>query len=443
MVGSRAPSTGMAPAPMLKRLVDVKDGETGSVLLSFVYFFSLMCGYAILKPLRDQMATAKGVRDVPWLFTATFGVMLVAVPAFSALMARWPRQRVLPLVYRFFLLNLLGFFAVLKLGVDRDQVARAFFIWVSVFNLFVVSVFWSFMADLFDGEQGRRLFGFIAAGGTAGMLVGPFLVKLLAESLGATHLMLLTAALLEASAQCVRVLSHRAAGRRAQPATAEAPVGGGVFAGVRLLFASPLLRGLGLQMLLYAATSTFLYNQQVHIVDRVAAGANARTAAFADIDFWVQVLTLVLQSVVTGRLIPRLGLGAALAVAPLLTVFGFAALAWVPAMGVLIAFKSLRNASHYAFERPGREILFTGVDRETKYKSKGFIDTVVYRGSDSLSAWLYTGLDRLGLSLMGLSLTALPVAGAWLAVSLWLARHQRSSERARALGGAPAPDAAR
>lgn len=428
---------------MLKKFVNVKDEEVGSVLLSFVYFFTLMCGYAILKPLRDEMATAGGVKNVPWLFTATFVVMLVAVPAFSALVSRWPRQRVIPLVYRFFLLNLLAFFGVLKLGVARDEVARAFFVWVSVYNLFVVSVFWSFMADLFASEQGRRLFGFIAAGGTAGMLVGPFLVKLLAEPLGATNLMLLTAVLLEGSARCVRLLSSRATLVQPRAAATEAPVGGGVFAGVRLLFSSPLLLGLALQMLLYAATSTFLYNQQAHIVDKVASGANARAAAFADIDFWVQVLALVLQAVVTGRLIPRFGLGVALAVAPLLTALGFAGLAVVPSLAVLIGFKSLRNASHYAFERPGREILFTSVDRETKYKSKGFIDTVVYRGSDTVSAWMYTGLDSFGLGTAGLALAAVPFAGLWLAVSLWLARLQRVSAPVPVPALAPAADVAR
>lgn len=433
----------MAPAPMLKRFVNVKDEEVGSVLLSFVYFFTLMCGYAILKPLRDEMATAGGVKNVSWLFTATFVVMLVAVPAFSALVSRWPRQRVIPLVYRFFLLNLVAFFGVLKLGVARDEVARAFFVWVSVYNLFVVSIFWSFMADLFASEQGRRLFGFIAAGGTAGMLVGPFLVKLLAEPLGATNLMLLTAVLLEGSAQCVRSLSSRASRVPSRAAATEAPVGGGVFAGLRLLFSSPLLLGLALQMLLYATTSTFLYNQQAHIVDKVASGTNARAAAFADIDFWVQVLTLVLQAVVTGRLIRRFGLGVALAMAPLLTALGFAGLAVVPSLGVLIGFKSLRNASHYAFERPGREILFTSVDRETKYKSKGFIDTVVYRGSDSVSAWLYTGLDSFGLGTAGLALAAVPFAGLWLAVSLWLARLQRAAAPAAAPALAPVADAAR
>jgi AAA family ATP:ADP antiporter len=422
---------------MLKRFVDVRDEEVGAVLLSFAYFFTLMCGYAILKPLRDEMATAGGVKNVSWLFTATFGVMLVAVPAFSALVARWPRQQVIPLVYRFFLLNLLGFFVLLKLGEGREHVARAFFVWVSVYNLFVVSIFWSFMADLFASEQGRRLFGFIAAGGTVGMLVGPFLVQHLAEPLGATNLMLLTAVLLEASAWCVRLLSRQAVVVQPRAAVAEAPVGGDVFAGFRLLFSSPLLLGLGLQMLLYAATSTFLYNQQAHIVDAVATGTNARTAAFAHIEFWVQALTLVLQLMVTGRLMARFGLGVVLAVAPLLTAAGFLGLAAMPTLLMLIGFKSLRGATHYAFERPGREVLFTGVEREAKYKSKGFIDTVVYRGSDSVSAWLYTGLDRLGLGTSALALAAVPVAGLWLAVSLWLSRLARQ-QPSSAPAGSPA-----
>ncbi len=367
--------------------------------------------------------------------------------AFSAMVARWPRQQVIPLVYRFFLLNLLGFFLVLKLGgVERVWVGRAFFVWVSVYNLFVVSIFWSFMADLFASEQGRRLFGFIAAGGTVGMLVGPLLVSLLARPLGATSLMLFTVVLLEVSAQCVRLLSRRALAVQPRAAIAETPVGGGIFDGFRLLFSSPLLLGLGLQIFLYAATSTFLYNQQAHIVASVASGADARTAAFANIDFWVQALTLVLQTVVTGRLMARFGLGVVLAVAPLLTVLGFLWLAAVPAMLVLITFKSLRGATHYAFERPAREVLFTSVDRETKYKSKSFIDTVVYRGSDSVSASLYSGLDKLGLGSSALALVAVPVAALWLAVSLWLsrlARHQHPSTPTGTPALASTADAAR
>ncbi|HEX8824846.1 MAG TPA: MFS transporter [Archangium sp.] len=410
---------------MLKRFVNVKDEEVGSVLLSFAYFFTLMCGYAILKPLRDAMAIEGGVKKVPWLITAGFVVMLLVVPLFSALVSRWPRRRVIPLVYRFFLLNLLAFFALLTWGVEPESVARAFFVWVGVYNLFVVSIFWSFMADLFESEQGRRLFGFIAAGGTAGMLVGPLLATTLVGTLGPINLMLLSMVLLETSAQCVRLLSRRAVGGPPRVLAAEAPVGGGIFAGLKLLATSPFLLVLGLHTVLYTLTSTFLYFQQLRLVEATANGTAELTAMSARIELWVQIFTLVLQTVVTGRLMPRLGLAAALAIVPVFTVLGFLGLAVLPTLGVLIGFKALRGASHYAFERPGREVLFTSVDREAKYKSKNFIDTVVYRASDTLSAWLNTGLAGLGLGLVGLSLAAVPVAGLWLGVSLWLARYQQ------------------
>ncbi|MFY2556114.1 NTP/NDP exchange transporter [Corallococcus terminator] len=414
---------------MLKRFVDVRDEEVRAVLGSFVYFFTLMCGYAILRPIRNEMGTAGSVKGLPWLFTATFIVMLLAVPAFSALVARWPRRVVLPRVYRFFLVSLLAFFVLLKFEVAKEPVARVFYIWLSVYNLFVVSIFWSFMTDVFAGEQGKRLFGFIAAGGTTGMLVGPFLVGRLAEPVGPVNLILLSAVLLEVSAQCVRWLSRWARDVQHQPASAEGPVGGGVLAGLRLLVASPILLALGLQVLLYAATSTFLYFQEVKMVAEVGKDAASRTALFGDIDFYVQLLTLALQTLVTGRVISKLGLGAALAVAPVLTGLGFLGLAAVPVLGVLVAFKALRGASHYALERPSREILFTTVDREARYKSKSFIDTVVYRGSDTVSAWLQGGLTALGLGMTGLSLAAVPLAGLWLGVSLYLGREQRRLSR--------------
>jgi AAA family ATP:ADP antiporter len=199
-----------------------------------------------------------------------------------------------------------------------------------------------------------------------------------------------------------------------------------MLAGLRLLVTSPFLLALGMQVLLYAATSTFLYYQEVQLVASLAKDAASRTAAFADIDFWVQVLTLAIQTLVTGRVISRLGLGVAMAVAPVLTLVGFGVLAFAPVLAVLIAVKSLRGASHYALERPSREILFTTVDREARYKSKSFIDTVVYRGSDTLSAWLQGGLTALGLGMTGLSLAAVPVAALWLAVALYLARQQRT-----------------
>ncbi len=421
---------------MLKRFVDVREKEVGAVLWAFAYFFTLMCGYSILKPLRDEMGTAGGVKAIKWLFTATFLVMLAAVPVYSAVVARWPRRIVVPRIYRFFLATLLGFFVLMKLEVGQPYLARAFYVWVSVYNLFVVSVFWSFLADVFASEQGKRLFGFIAGGGTVGMLVGPFLAKTLAEPLGPVNLMLLTAVLLEGSAQCVRRLSGWAHDVQHQPPAAEGPVGGGMFAGLKLLLTSPFLLAMAAQMLLYALTSTFLYVQQARIVESVATGAAARTAAFASIDLYVQLLTLFLQLAVTGRLMSRLGVGAALVAAPLVTAVGFVGLAFLPVMGMLIGFKALRGAVHYALERPSREVLFTAVGREERYKAKSFIDTVVYRGSDTVSAWLQTGLKRLGMDAMSLSLAAASLGGLWLAVSLYLARHHRATQAEQAVPAA-------
>ncbi|WP_224363511.1 NTP/NDP exchange transporter [Hyalangium versicolor] len=415
---------------MLKRFVDVREEELKAVLWSFLYFFTLMCGYFILKPVRDEMGTAGGVKDLKKLWTATFVVMMVAVPLYSALVARWPRKRVIPFVYRFFLLNLLGFFVVLKLGLASGMVARAFYVWLSVYNLFVVSVFWSFMADLFVSEQGRRLFGFISAGGTAGILVGLLLVRELAHPLGPVNLILITAALLEVSAQCVQRLSYWARDVQSPPSVG-APVGGGVLSGLKLLATSPFLLALGLQTVFYAVTSSFLYILQAKLVDTVASGAAARTTAFANIELWVQVLTLLIQAFVTGRVISRLGLAAAMAVAPVLTGLGFVSLALVPAIALFVAVRSLRGAAHYALERPSREVLFTTVTREEKYKAKSFIDTVVYRGADVVGGWMEGGVSALGLGASGVLLAAVPMAGLWLTISMYLSRHSRVR------GGAP------
>ncbi|MFL5346177.1 MAG: NTP/NDP exchange transporter [Hyalangium sp.] len=414
---------------MLKRFVDVREEERGAVLWSFLYFFTLMCGYFILKPVRDEMGTAGGVKDLKKLWTATFVVMMVAVPVYSALVARWPRKRVIPFVYRFFLLNLLGFFALLKLGLGSELVARSFYVWLSVYNLFVVSVFWSFMADLFVSEQGRRLFGFISAGGTAGILMGLLFVRQLAEPLGPVNLILISAALLEVSAQCVKRLSRWAYDMQSPPSVG-APVGGGVLSGLKLLATSPFLLALGLQTVFYTVTSSFLYILQVKLVDTVASGAAARTTAFANIELWVQLATLIIQAFVTGRLISKLGLAVAMAVAPVLTALGFLGLSVMPAILLFVGVRALRGAAHYGLERPSREILFTTVSREEKYKAKSFIDTVVYRGGDVVGGWMEGGLSALGLGVGGVLLTAMPLAGLWLAISLYLSRHARVRNRA-------------
>ncbi len=406
------------------------------MLWAFAYFFCLMCGYAILKPLRDAMVIAGAAKLISTsvLFSVTFAAMLVAVPLYSALVSRFPRHRVIPYVYGFFLLNLLGFYALLEAEVAPRAVARSFFVWASVYNLFVVSVFWSFMADLFVSEQGKRLFGFIAAGGTVGALVGPLLTAQLVKPLGPTNLLLVSAALLALAILCVRRLIHWAheASERKPPLAQrnEEPVGGGMLSGLKLLVRSPFLLMLGLQMLLYTGTSTFLYIQQLQLVAAHRSTAAGQVAAFANIEFWVQALTLVLQMLVTGRLLHRLGLVVGLVLAPAVTLLGFLGLAMWPTLTVLTLVQSLRRSVHYAIDKPSREVLFTAVDREERYKSTSFIDTAVYRGGDLASVWLQTGLGARGVGLSGLALLGAPLAALWAGVGVWLARHQERAARA-------------
>jgi AAA family ATP:ADP antiporter len=414
----------------LDALMDVRREERGALALGFTAFFTLTCGYAVLKPLRDALGLAGGVRSLPWLFWATFAAALVAVPAYSALVARWPRRRVIPAVYHFFALHLLGFFLLLKAGVAEAWVARAFYVWVSVFNLLVVSVFWSLLTDVLDSGQGKRLFALVAAGGTVGNLVGSGLTALLAAEVGPAHLLLLTALLLEASVLCVRALTRWAHARGPARPSAPAPggpVGGSAWAGLRLVLTRPHLLTLGVHTLLYSTTSTFLYFLQLRLVEGAAQTAGARTELFARVELATQALTLLLQTAVAGRVLSRFGLPVGLGFVPALTLLGFVALALlpglgVPALGLLLVVTVLRRATHYALEKPAREVLFTRVDREERYKSKSAIDTLVYRLGDSASASLNGLLGALQLPVAATAGVAAPFALAWLGVALLLGR---------------------
>jgi AAA family ATP:ADP antiporter len=392
-------------------LVDAKREELAALAVSFLYFFTLLGGYFILRPLRDEMGIAGGTSKLPWLFTATFVTMLICVPIYSAVVGRWPRRRAIPIVYRFFLLNLVVFFVLLRLGVSRAWVARVFFVWTSVFNLFVVSVFWSFMADLWSGEQGRRLFGFIAAGGSLGGIVGPWITAALVARVGPTLLMLLSCAFLEASTQCVIWLARRAPAREEQ-----APVGGGVLDGIAHVLRSPYLLAICAQVLGFTMTTTLLYTMQAKIVEATIAAPTGRAELFAQIDTVTNALIVVLQLLISGRLMAWVGLAPSLLVVPIITALGCAGLWWMPALWLLVVVQAVRRAAHHALERPAREVLYTALPRADKYKSKSFIDTVVYRGGDAASAWLG-----------GATLAALPIAGAWLVASLWVARAYKES----------------
>ncbi|HEX5635314.1 MAG TPA: MFS transporter, partial [Gemmatimonadales bacterium] len=367
-----ARAAGGETGALLRRLVQVEPPEVPALLWSFAYFFSLLCGYYVVRPMRDAMGIAGGVEQLHWLFTGTFVAMLAAVPLFGFVTSRFPRRRFLPWVYWFFIANLLGFHALLRAEGGQVAAARAFFIWTSVFNLFVVSVFWSFMADLFTSAQAKRLFGFIAAGGTLGALAGPALAAALARPLGPSSLLLLSAGFMGVAVLCIhRLVAWK--DRQADQATEEAragearPLGGGILAAVPLVLRSPYLLGIALFMLLYTTTSTVLYFQQAQIVRESVQGDAERTALFAAVDLAVNALTIGIQVLLTGRLLRALGVAVTLALVPALLGPGFLALALAPVLGVVVLVQVLRRAGDYALTRPARELLYVVLGREEKY----------------------------------------------------------------------------
>ncbi len=416
----------------LARVVAVQPQEVRALLWSFAYFFCLLAGYYVLRPLRDEMGIAGGVRNLQWLFTATFFVMLAAIPVYGTLVARLARRRFIPLVYHFFVVNIALFWLLLTFDVEKVIVARVFFVWISVFNLFAVSVFWSFMSDLFAAEQGKRLFGFIAAGGSAGALVGPAVTVGLAQLIGPVNLLILAAFLLEAAVLCAARLEAAAPrggeSGAASPRSGAAGLGGNPFAGIAEVLRSPYLAGIALWVTALSLAGTFLYFQQADIVAAASDDPAVRTRIFATIDLAIGVLTLIVQFLATGRLITRFGAGPAAAFLPFVFAVGFIVLSATPALWVVIAFQATQRAANFSLSNPAREVLFTVLSREEKYKAKNVIDIVVFRGADAMSGWLFSALRSLGLELGSLSLATVPVAAGWLLLSLALGRaHERKA----------------
>ena len=446
----------------LRRAVDVREGETAALVWSAAYFFFVLSAYYVLRPIRDEMGVAGGVERLAWLFTGTLVGMLLLHPLYARLVARLPRRRFVPLTYRFFILNLVVFFLLFH-AADAAQgiwIGRVFYIWTSVFNLFVVSVFWSFMTDIYRPSQSRRLFGMVAVGGTVGAILGSTITTVLVGLLGQVNLLLVSALLLETAGRASGVLERHEpplvqaafeeeaaeagagrhdAGEAGRGAAGSRPevIGGGVLEGIRRVLASPYLLGIAALMLLFTVASTFLYFQQAAIVaeafgdDRVG-----RTRLFAGVDLAVNVLTLVTQVLLTGRILRWVGVGAALAFLPLLSAVGFGVLGSAPALAVVVAFQVLRRAGNFAIQRPAREVLYTVLPRTDKYKAKNFNDTFVYRTGDQVGAWSYTFLaSTLGIGLSGLAVVMVPLSAVWLVLALWLGRRYRALQA----GPAPAP----
>ncbi|HEV2977944.1 MAG TPA: MFS transporter [Casimicrobiaceae bacterium] len=407
----------------LRQAVPGTPEERAAALWSFAYFFTLLAGYYVLRPLRDQMGIAGGIKALPWLFTATFVTLLVAQPLYGALVARLPRARFISIVYHFFAANLVLFWLLLTLGFETVIVARVFFVWVSVFGLFTIAVFWSFMADLFTSDQGKRLFGFIGAGGTAGALLGPVITIGLAVPLGPTNLLVAAIVFLELAVFCTHRLERSATARQG-PRPEERRVGGSAFAAVPELIRSPYLLGVGAWVSLLSFGATILYLMQANVVAAAVHDAGSQARLFASIDLAVGLLTLLTQVFATGQLLKRFGTGAAAGALPAVYVVGFAVLALVPSLGVVLVVQVVQRWMNFAIANPARQVFFTVVAREEKYKAKNLIDVVIYRGSDALYAWVFDSLQTLGLKLGAIALCALPAVAGWLVLSAALGRTQ-------------------
>ena len=424
---------------VVSRLTGTRPEEAGIVLLSAAYFFFILSAYYVLRPIRDAFGVAGGPENIPWLFTATLGGMLVAHPIFASIVSRWPRKRFVTVTYRFFMLNLLVYYLLLT-GLGESPAAiwvgRTFFVWISVFNLFVVSVFWSFMTDIYRERQSRRLFGLIGVGGTIGGIVGSSTTAFLAETISPPTLFWLSILLLECAVFCLKGLDRRVEVRRHRvpdpgrppldrPQPADPIIGGSALDGIKRVVASPYLLGICVFMLLFTIGSTFLYNIQAGIIARTFASLEEQTSVFARIDLAVNTLTLLTQLFLTGRLIRWLGVGLTLALLPLISIAGFLALGAAPVFAVFVVFQVLRRAGNFALAVPAREVLYTVLPRRDKYKAKNFNDTFVYRAGDQVGAWSFAGFGALGLGTAAMAWSMAPVAAVWLGVALWLGRRQK------------------
>ncbi len=419
---------------LLRRVVDVRPNEVRALVASFAFFFFLLSSYFVLRPIRDAVAAASGVTGLPWLFAGTLAVTLLCNPLFSWLVVRFPVRRVIPISYHFFTASFLTFYAVMRFVASGEGstldiwMGRALFVWTTVYALFNTSIFWCLMADAFRSEQAKRLFGFIGVGGTFGSIIGSAVTAALAPKIGAVNILLVSCALIQIAILIVIRFPRESASGDDRAARSDEIIGGTVWSGFTHITKSPYLLGICVFQLLYVFGSTVLYFAQSDLVGHLYADRTARTAILARLELITQVLTVVTQMFFTGRIIRWLGLAAALAILPVMSVIGFGALGAIVSFQVLAVFTVLRRATNFAIMNPAMETLFTVVSREDKYKAKNVIETFVYRGGDQLSAWALGGLGALGFGLAGMSWVAVPLSAFWVALGFWLGRQQQEKQ---------------
>lgn len=428
-------TTGRTPGPLarlLKRVADVEPDEVGAVVTAFLLFFCVLGGYFMVRPVRETVGTILGPERVADLFVVTWVASVAIVPIYGALCARYRRSSFLPWIYGFVALSLAGVGLLLRPAGPNVVASQFFFVFISVLNLFVVSVFWSFLLELFNPHQTKRLFGFIAAGGTAGALLGPMATDVLVGFVGYEGILFFGAAgftfAIILQRLLIRVRNRTHWGTPEAEQMEERPIGGNPFAGFTLILRSPYLAGIALFVILLASVNTFLYFEQLRVVAATFEDTAARTRVFSRLDYTVQTLTIISQLVLTGRIAKRFGIGMLLTAVPILMFTGFLLLAAYGTFAVLAAVMITRRVGEYAFVRPGREMLFSRVDTESKYKAKNTIDVPVYRGGDAISGQVDAGLSASGWSASAVAILAAGVTVVWALVGFLLGRARRDQE---------------
>ncbi len=418
----------LRPAERLAAVFGIEAPELRAVAWSFAYFFCLLSAYYTLRPMREAMAIVGGTRNIPWLFTGTFVVMLLATPVFGWVASRFPRKVFLPWVYYFFIANILLFYGGFTvLAADEASLvwlSRAFFVWLSVFNLFVVSVFWSFMADIWSKEQGRRLFGVISAGGSTGAIAGPWLTSQVVESIGTKNLLLISAVLLAVAVACVFRLREWATQRHENDDgtsfDSSLPIGGKALDGIRLVAKSPYLASIAGALLITNFLGGVVYMYMAELVDAAFSDTNEHTKVFAYMDTASNALAFVGQLLLVRYSVEKLGVGLTLAIYPLVSIIGFALLALHPVFAIMAGLQVLRRAIGFGFTKPTSDMLYSVVSPEERYKAKNFVETAIYRGSDLVATWTVRAISGIGLS--GVAVACVALAFGWIVLVLRIGR---------------------
>lgn len=401
----------------LSRLVSVEPHEIKALLVSCAYFFLILCAYYIIRPIRTEMVIANGVSNFQWLALMTVLVLIIVTPLFGWVTTRFRTRQFLSYCTLFFASHLIVFFFLFDVAERSPNTTRAFFVWVNVFNMFIVSLFWSFMNDIYSRAQSKRLFAFIAAGGTAGAICGPIITTSLVKTIGLAHLLIISASLLGLSVLFINWLTSwtnqgLSTDGHSQEQRKQA-LKGGVLDAFKLIIRSPYLLGICLFISLYAISITFVEIQQAEIVERTLKDPTTRTQLFSSIDFAVNTLALLIQLFLTSHIIKRLGYRFALMLVPVGITIGFGLMAVTPILAVMIGVEVFRRAGDYSIMKPAREMLFGVVSREEKYKAKNFIDTAILRGGNASSALAYGGLRAIGVAGAGMAGASLALGLAW------------------------------